>query len=99
MKKLIIAAIVMVSALTANAQSVQQDCCKAKAQKECKDCKSCKDCKDCKNCKNCKDCKEMKACEKKCDAQTGATACENKAKAPKKAAKKKVGKRVKAAKK
>lgn len=75
MKKLILAAIVMASALTANAQSAQQDCCKGKAQKECKADKKCK--KD----KKCDNCKEMKASGKKVDGQTAATA-QSKAKAP-----------------
>ncbi|MCQ2255937.1 MAG: hypothetical protein MJZ29_10620 [Bacteroidaceae bacterium] len=90
MKKLILAAIVMASALTANAQSVQQDCCKDKAKKECcKEQKECKADKKCKNDKKCDNCKEMKAACKKTDAQTAATAQNAKAKAPKNEAVKK----------
>lgn len=90
MKKLILAAIVMASTLTANAQSVQQDCCKDKAKKECcKEQKECKADKKCKNDKKCDNCKEMKAACKKTDAQTAATAQNAKAKAPKNEAVKK----------
>lgn len=90
MKKLILAAIIMASTLTANAQSVQQDCCKDKAKKECcKEQKECKADKKCKNDKKCDDCKEMKAACKKTDAQTAATAQNDKAKAPKNEAVKK----------
>lgn len=90
MKKLILAAIIMASTLTANAQSVQQDCCKDKAKKECcKEQKECKADKKCKNDKKCDDCKEMKAACKKTDAQTAATAQNAKAKAPKNEAVKK----------
>lgn len=90
MKKLILAAIIMASTLTANAQSVQQDCCKDKAKKECcKEQKECKADKNCKNDKKCDNCKEMKAACKKTDAQTAATAQNAKAKAPKNEAVKK----------
>lgn len=90
MKKLILAAIIMASTLTANAQSVQQDCCKDKAKKECcKEQKECKADKKCKNDKKCDNCKEMKAACKKTDAQTAATAQNAKAKAPKNEAVKK----------
>lgn len=90
MKKLILAAIIMASTLTANAQSVQQDCCKDKAKKECcKEQKECKADKKCNNDKKCDNCKEMKAACKKTDAQTAATAQNAKAKAPKNEAVKK----------
>lgn len=90
MKKLILAAIIMASTLTANAQSVQQDCCKDKAKKECcKEQKECKADKKCKNDKKCDNCKEMKAACKKTDAQTAATAQNAKAKASKNEAVKK----------
>ena len=90
MKKLILAAIIMASTLTANAQSVQQDCCKDKAKKECcTEQKECKADKKCKNDKKCDNCKEMKAACKKTDAQTAATAQNAKAKAPKNEAVKK----------
>lgn len=80
----------MASTLTANAQSVQQDCCKDKAKKECcKEQKECKADKKCKNDKKCDNCKEMKAACKKTDAQTAATAQNAKAKAPKNEAVKK----------
>ncbi len=93
MKKILLAAIIMASALTANAQSEKKACDKCADQKECKmDKKACDKKGNCKEAKAC--CKEAKAC----DATTAATAqdcCKKEAKKGAKKAVKKVAKKAK----